>query len=60
VWFLEAGGVERSCSIPFGKIVYVPVNFWFCLPEADGQSEGCYYLDFRARPFGASCPSAAL
>jgi hypothetical protein len=36
VWFLEAGGVERSCSVPYGKIVYVPVNFWFCLPEADG------------------------
>ena len=50
VWFLEAGGVERSCSIPFGKIVYVPVNFWFCLPEADGfpflecEAEGDTYL----------------
>ena len=51
VWFLEAGGVERSCSIPFGKIVYVPVNFWFCLPEADGipfpecEAEGNPFLD---------------
>jgi sugar lactone lactonase YvrE len=51
VWFLEAGGVERSCSIPFGKIVYVPVNFWFCLPEADGipfpecESQGDPYLE---------------
>jgi hypothetical protein len=50
VWFLEAGGVERGCSIPFGKIVYVPVNFWFCLPEADGipfpacEAEGDAYL----------------
>jgi hypothetical protein len=50
VWFLEAGGVERSCSIPFGKIVYVPVNFWFCLPEADGvpfsecEAQGDPYL----------------
>ena len=51
VWFLEAGGVERSCSIPIGKIVYVPVNFWFCLPEADGipfpecEAEGDPYLE---------------
>jgi hypothetical protein len=35
VWFLELGGVERRCSIPFGKTLYVPVNFWACLPEAD-------------------------
>jgi hypothetical protein len=50
VWFLETGGVERSCSIPFGTIVYVPVNFWFCLPEGDGilfpdcETEGDGYL----------------
>jgi sugar lactone lactonase YvrE len=54
VWFLEAGGVERNCSIPFGKLVYVPVNFWFCLPEADGipfpqcEAEGDLYLDEAA------------
>jgi hypothetical protein len=35
VWFLELGGVERRCSIQFGKTLYVPVNFWACLPEAD-------------------------
>jgi hypothetical protein len=35
VWFLELGGVERRCSVPFGKTLYVPVNFWACLPEAD-------------------------
>jgi hypothetical protein len=35
LWFLELGGVERRCSIPFGKALYVPVNFWACLPEAD-------------------------
>jgi hypothetical protein len=35
VWFLELGGVERRCSVPFGKALYVPVNFWACLPEAD-------------------------
>jgi hypothetical protein len=35
VWFLELGGVERRCSIPFGKTLYVPVNFWFCMPEVD-------------------------
>jgi hypothetical protein len=35
VWFLELGGVERRCSIPFGKTLYVPVNFWFCMPEMD-------------------------
>jgi sugar lactone lactonase YvrE len=50
VWFLEAGGVERRCSIPFRKIVYVPVNFWFCSPEADGipfpecEAQGDSYL----------------
>ena len=54
VWFLEAGGVERSCSIPFGKVVYVPVNFWFCLPEADGipfpecEAQGDPYLEEAA------------
>jgi hypothetical protein len=36
VWFLELGRVERRCSIPFGKTLYVPANFWACLPEADG------------------------
>jgi hypothetical protein len=35
LWFLELGGVERRCSIPFGRTLYVPVNFWACLPEAD-------------------------
>jgi hypothetical protein len=35
VWFLELGGVERRCSIPYGKTLYVPVNFWACSPEAD-------------------------
>jgi hypothetical protein len=35
LWFLELGSVERRCSIPFGKTLYVPVNFWACLPEAD-------------------------
>jgi hypothetical protein len=35
VWFLELGDVERRCSIPFGKTLYVPVNFWACSPEAD-------------------------
>jgi hypothetical protein len=35
LWFLELGGVERRCSIPYGKTLYVPVNFWACLPEAD-------------------------
>jgi hypothetical protein len=35
VWFLEAGSVRRTCSVPFGNLLYVPVNFWFCLPEAD-------------------------
>jgi hypothetical protein len=35
LWFLELGGVERRCSVPFGKTLYVPVNFWGCLPEAD-------------------------
>jgi hypothetical protein len=35
---------------PFGKLLYVPVNFWFCLPEADGilfpecEAEGDPYL----------------
>jgi hypothetical protein len=36
VWFLELGRLERRCSVPFGKVLYVPVNFWACLPEADG------------------------
>jgi hypothetical protein len=35
LWFLELGSVERRCSIPFGKTLYVPVNFWACLPEVD-------------------------
>jgi hypothetical protein len=35
VWFLELGGVKRRCSVAFGKALYVPVNFWACLPEAD-------------------------
>jgi hypothetical protein len=35
LWFLELGGVQRRCSIPFGRTLYVPVNFWACLPEAD-------------------------
>jgi hypothetical protein len=35
LWFLELGGVERRCSILFGTTLYVPVNFWACLPEAD-------------------------
>jgi hypothetical protein len=35
LWFLELGGVERRCSVPFGKTLYIPVNFWACLPEAD-------------------------
>jgi hypothetical protein len=51
VWFLELGGVERRCSIPFGKTLYVPVNFWFCMPEADEvpfsqcEAEGDGFLD---------------
>ena len=35
LWFLELGGGERRCSIPFGKVLFVPVNFWFCMPEVD-------------------------
>jgi sugar lactone lactonase YvrE len=51
VWFLESGGVERSCSIPPGTLLYVPVNFWFCLLEVDGipiadcEEEGDPYLE---------------
>jgi hypothetical protein len=51
VWFLELGGVERRCSTPFGKTLYVPVNFWFCMPEADEvpfeqcEAEGEGFLD---------------
>jgi hypothetical protein len=51
VWFLELGGVERRCSIPFGKTLYVPVNFWACLPEADAipfpecETEGDGFLE---------------
>jgi hypothetical protein len=51
VWFLELGGVERRCSIPFGKTLYVPVNFWACLPEADAipfpecETEGEGFLE---------------
>jgi hypothetical protein len=51
LWFLELGGVERRCSIPFGKVLYVPVNFWACLPEADlvpfpqCESEGDGFLE---------------
>jgi hypothetical protein len=51
LWFLELGGVERRCSIPFGKTLYVPVNFWACLPEADlipfpqCEAEGDGFLD---------------
>jgi hypothetical protein len=51
VWFLELGGVERRCSIPFGKTLYVPVNFWFCMPEAEEvtfsqcEAEGEGFLD---------------
>jgi hypothetical protein len=51
LWFLELGGVERRCSVPFGKTLYVPVNFWACLPEADlipfpqCEAEGDGFLD---------------
>jgi hypothetical protein len=51
VWFLELGGVDRRCSIPFGKALYVPVNFWACLPEADAipfaecETEGDGFLE---------------
>ena len=51
VWFLELGGVERRCSIPFGKTLYVPINFWACLPEADAipfpecETEGDGFLE---------------
>jgi DNA-binding beta-propeller fold protein YncE len=52
VWFLESGRERpRSCSIPFGKILYVPVNFWFCIPEMDGigfpecEAQGEPFLD---------------
>ena len=51
VWFLELGGVERRCSIAPGKALYVPVNFWACLPEADQvpfpecEAQGDPYLE---------------
>jgi hypothetical protein len=50
IWFLDAGGGRRSCSVPSGRLLYVPVNFWFCLPEVDqvplleSEAEGDSYL----------------